>query len=194
MGPVCADFTEEFRLPPSQGKNCRRIVYFPGSTIGNFECAEAVALLNQIAKLCGTSGGLLIGIDLQKDVATIEAAYNDVQGMTAQFNLNLLLRINRELGGNFDLEQFEHLAFYDRATNRMDIRLVSSCNQSVEIGMDTFDFRAGEAIRTEYSHKYTIEDFEQMANGVGLRLQNCWTDDRQYFAVLFFDVRGKKAR
>ena len=192
--PICADFTENFQLPPSWEKHSRRIVYFPGSTIGNFERDDAVALLCRMARLCGPGGGELIGIDLQKDIGTIEAAYNDAQGITAQFNLNLLSRINHELGGNFDLAQFEHLAFYDRAANRVDIRLVSRCDQQVEIGSEAFDFRTGEAIRTEYSHKYTIEAFEQMADEAGLRLRRYWTDDRQYFAVLYFDVRGIKAR
>jgi dimethylhistidine N-methyltransferase len=185
--PICADFTENFDLPRLE-KPSRRIVYFPGSTIGNFERKEAVALLNRIAKLCAPDGGALIGIDLQKDVATIEAAYNDAQGITAQFNLNLLMRINRELGGNFDLEQFEHLAFYDQATNRVDIRLVSRSAQCVEIGSEAFDFCAGDAIHTEYSHKYTIEEFERMANRAGLRLRHCWTDNRRYFAVVYFDL------
>lgn len=186
--PVHADFTGRFILPPSQKTSARRIVYFPGSTIGNFECADAVALLGRIAALCGPVGGLLVGIDLEKDVGTIEAAYNDARGVTAQFNLNLLSRINRELGGDFNLEQFEHVAFYDQTDSRVDIRLASRCDQRVEIGSDAFDFRAGETIRTEYSHKYTIERFEQMAAEANLRLRTCWMDERKYFAVLFFDV------
>jgi dimethylhistidine N-methyltransferase len=187
--PVCADFTENFRLPSFRGKSSRRIIYFPGSTIGNFERANASALLSRIAKHCGTDGGLLIGIDLQKNVSTIEAAYNDAQGISARFNLNLLQRINRELAGNFNLQQFEHLAFYDRTWHRVDIRLVSRSNQTVVIGSDAFDFHTGEAIRTEYSHKYTIQQFEQIASEAGFRLQNRWTDHRQYFAVLYFTRR-----
>lgn len=183
--PVCADFTEDFKLSSPLGELSRRVIYFPGSTIGNFEHDHAVALLRRIAMLGGPSGGLVIGIDLQKDASTIEAAYNDAQGITAQFNLNLLLRINHELGGNFELAQFDHLAFYDKAYNRVDIRLVSRRNQKVEIGSDVFDFRAGEPIHTEYSHKHTIEQFEGIAAEAGLRLQNCWMDNRQYFAVLF---------
>jgi dimethylhistidine N-methyltransferase len=188
--PVAADFTADFKLPSSENRLQRRIVYFPGSTIGNFEYSAAVALLGQISKLCGQGGGLLIGIDLQKDVATIEAAYNDAQGITAKFNLNLLARINRELGGNFNLAQFVHSAFYDIGNARVDIRLVSCCDQNVEIGSDEFEFRAGEPIQTEFSHKYTIEGFEQMAAQAGLRLEHCWTDDRRYFAVLYFGAGG----
>jgi dimethylhistidine N-methyltransferase len=183
--PVCADFMEDFKLPSSLGELSRRVIYFPGSTIGNFERDHAVALLRRIAMLGGPSGGLVIGIDLQKDASTIEAAYNDAQGITAQFNLNLLLRINHELGGNFELAQFDHLAFYDKANNRVDLRLVSRRNQTVEIGSDAFDFRTGEPIHTEYSHKYTIEQFEGIAAEAGMRLRNCWMDNRQYFAVLF---------
>ncbi len=187
--PVCADFTKNFRLPSPEDRASRRTIYFPGSTIGNFENVDAAVLLGRIAALCGIDGGLLIGIDLQKEVAAIEAAYNDALGITAQFNLNILLRINRELGGKFDLQQFEHLAFYDRSCNRVDIRLVSRCNQQVKIGSHTFNFRRGEAIHTEYSHKYTIEQFEQMASEAGFRLQNHWTDHRKYFAVLYFTRR-----
>jgi dimethylhistidine N-methyltransferase len=190
--PVCADFTKDFQLPAPQSSIHRRVVYFPGSTIGNFERADAAALLNRIAELCGRDGGLLIGIDLQKDVSTIEAAYNDALGITSQFNLNILRRINRELGGKFDLQQFEHLAFYDRAFNRIDIRLVSRCNQQVEIGSHTFDFHRGEAIHTEYSHKYTVEQFEQIAAAAGFRLHNYWTDERRYFAVLYFQRQPKR--
>ncbi len=183
--PVSADFTTDFELPAVEGRRTSRTVYFPGSTIGNFEREEATSLLNRIAALCGPTGGLLIGIDLQKDVQTIEAAYNDAQGVTAQFNLNLLARINRELGGQFELTQFEHSAVYDHDYHRVDIRLVSRCNQSVEIGADVFNFRCGESIQTEYSHKYSLDGFAGMAGEVGLRLQKCWTDRRGYFAVLY---------
>jgi dimethylhistidine N-methyltransferase len=186
--PVCEDFTKKLSLPTRHGNPTRRIVYFPGSTIGNFEPADASALIVRIAELCDNRGGLLIGIDLQKDAAAIEAAYNDILGITAQFNLNLLRRINRELDGNFDLEQFEHSAFYDEVNNRVDIRLTSRLRQSVNIGAKTFAFRRGEDIRTEYSYKYTVPQFEQLARPAGFRLEKCWLDDRRYFAVLFFNM------
>lgn len=186
--PVCADFTHPVSLPNCARMTSRRVVYFPGSTIGNFQLQEAEALLDRIAALCGEDGGLLIGIDLEKDPTTIEAAYNDSQGITARFNLNLLRRINRELGGNFDLDQFEHLAFYDAAKHRMDIRIVSRRRQLVEIDSSEFDFRAGEYIQTEYSHKYTVRGFEQQASKAGFRLARCWSDERRYFAILYFTL------
>lgn len=192
--PVCADFTQAIPLSLLKGSPTRRVVYFPGSTIGNLERTDASALLGRIAKLCGPSGGLLIGIDLQKDAATIEAAYNDTRGVTAQFNLNLLRRINRELDADFDLDQFEHSAFYDPSANRVDIRLKSRREQSVRVGQSVFHFRSGEDIRTEYSHKYTVDEFQEIADAHGFRLQSCWTDDRQYFAALYFDTNGMRAR
>jgi dimethylhistidine N-methyltransferase len=184
--PVCADFADPLSLRLPEADSTRCVVYFPGSTIGNFEQSYAAAMLAQISALIGHGGGLLISIDLQKDIAILEAAYNDAQGVTAEFNLNLLARINRELGGNFNLNQFAHWAFYDRLFHRIDIRLVSRCDQNVQIGPQQFDFRTGECILTEYSHKYTIDIFEQMALRSGLRLVQCWLDDRQYFAVLYF--------
>ncbi len=134
--PVCADFTSDFDLPVSCHDGLRRVVYFPGSTIGNFERVAAVELLARMADFCSADGGVLIGIDLQKSPAVIEAAYNDARGVTAQFNLNLLARINRELDADFRLEQFEHLAFYDRQFQRVDLRLVSRCRQTVRIGSE----------------------------------------------------------
>jgi dimethylhistidine N-methyltransferase len=183
--PVCADFTSDFDLPISCHDGLRRVVYFPGSTIGNFERAAAVELLARMADFCSADGGVLIGIDLQKEPAVIEAAYNDARGVTAQFNLNLLARINRELDADFCLEQFEHLAFYDRQFQRVDIRLVSRCRQTVRIGSEFIPFRAGEAIHTEYSHKYTIESFTQLAREAGLSLRQFWNDERNLFAVLY---------
>jgi dimethylhistidine N-methyltransferase len=183
--PVCADFAFDFDLPISCHDGLRRVVYFPGSTIGNFERAAANKLLARMASLCSADGGVLIGIDLQKSPAVIEAAYNDARGITAQFNLNLLARINRELNADFCLEQFEHLAFYDRQFQRVDLRLVSRCRQTVRIGSEYIPFRAGEPIHTEYSHKYTIEGFAQLAREAGLSLRRFWTDERNFFAVVY---------
>jgi dimethylhistidine N-methyltransferase len=186
--PVNADFTVDFELPTPTRDATHAAVYFPGSTIGNFEPQHAQQLLERIAPLCGAGGGLLIGIDLQKDPAVIEAAYNDRQGVTRQFNLNLLERINRELGADFDLDQFEHLAFYNAARGRVEIYIVSLCEQMVQIGERTFSFAPGERIHTEYSHKYTIAGFAAMAASAGLALHHRWTDPREYFAVLHFAV------
>ena len=186
--PVCADFTEPFELPISQRQATHAAVYFPGSTIGNFQPGAARDILARIARLCGTGGGLLIGIDLQKDTPTLEEAYNDSEGVTADFNLNLLRRINRELDGDFDLEQFEHEAVYNNKLGRIEISLVSQCDQIVEIAGDEFQFADGEPICTEYSHKYTIDGFAQLASEVGLTLRRYWTDDKGRFGVLHLAV------
>jgi dimethylhistidine N-methyltransferase len=186
--PVCADFTEPFELPVSREKPTHSAVYFPGSTIGNYSPDGACALLGKIAPLCGTGGGLLIGIDLQKDVETIEAAYNDKRGVTADFNLNLLKRINRELGGNFDLSNFKHRARYNQELDRVEIFLVSQADQVVSLNGEPFQFNEREAICTEYSHKYTIDGFAVMAADVGLKLRRVWTGERAFFGVLHFTI------
>lgn len=188
--PVCADFTRDFDLPDSQCEPHHTAVYFPGSTIGNLPASEAQALLSRIARLCGAGGRLLIGIDLQKDINVLESAYNDRQGITAEFNLNLLCRINRELDADFDLDQFEHLAFYNRRRGRIEMHLRSRCRQTVKLSGERFQFHRDEMICMEYSHKYTIDDFVHLAGGAGLRLRQCWTDPRHYFAVAHFVVGG----
>jgi dimethylhistidine N-methyltransferase len=184
--PVCADFTETFQLPTPTRTPTHSAVYFPGSTIGNFEPNDAVDLLARITPLCGSGGGLVIGVDLQKDTSVLEAAYNDAAGVTARFNLNLLHRINRELGADFDLSQYAHSARYNEDFGRIEISLVSRTAQRVTIDDECFDIAAGEAICTEYSHKYTIEGFAALAAKAGLTLHRYWTDERQWFGVLHF--------
>jgi dimethylhistidine N-methyltransferase len=186
--PVCADFTSEFGLPRASRHVTHVAVYFPGSTIGNFVPARAAALLRRIARLCGRGGGLLIGIDLKKDPRTIHAAYNDREGVTAQFNLNLLRRINRELGADFDLDQFVHRATYEARFGRVEMHLVSRQAQVVTLDGESFEFAPGESICTEYSHKYTVTEFAQIAAGAGLSLHRVWTDRHGYFAVLHLVV------
>jgi dimethylhistidine N-methyltransferase len=181
--PICADFTRDFNLLPPQ--EARRTVYFPGSTIGNFTPGETCDILHQIASACGVGGGLLVGIDLQKEVPTIEAAYNDADGITAEFSLNLLRRINRELGADFDCGAFRHFAFYDQAHHRVDIRLISDCSQTVRIGRSRFEFSAGEAIHTEYSYKFTVDGFARLAQQAGFALRCHWTDANDLFALLY---------
>jgi dimethylhistidine N-methyltransferase len=193
--PLCTDFTRGIRLPRSLGSH-KRVVYFPGSTIGNFVPQEARQLLARIARLVGPSGGLLIGIDLVKDRRTLVAAYNDDEGVTAAFNLNLLDRINRELAGTFDRAAFRHLAVYDAARRRVEMHLASTRQQTVLVGGKRFEFEPGETICTEYSHKYTIVQFTAWAAAAGLRLNHAWTDPRQWFAVLYFSTcarRGPKS-
>jgi dimethylhistidine N-methyltransferase len=180
--PVCADFTQPFQLPASVGKR-RRVVYFSGSTIGNFGPAEAVALLRQIAELVGHGGALLIGVDLKKDRAILEPAYDDAQGVTAAFNLNLLARINRELGGDFVLGRFRHRAFYNETHGRIEMHLVSLEAQTVHLAGQSFRLARDETICTEYSHKYSLADFSELAEAGGLRVQAVWTDPAGLFSV-----------
>ena len=186
--PVCADFVDEFQFPTPVQRPASTIVYFPGSTIGNFHAEAARELLTRIARTCGTGGQLLIGIDLQKDTATLEAAYNDARGVTAEFNRNLLHRINGELDGRFDLTGFEHRAVYNREAGRIELYLVSRHRQEVVIGGKSFQFDANESICTEYSYKYTIDGFEAMAAETGLTMRQSWTDDQKRFAVLLLAV------
>jgi L-histidine Nalpha-methyltransferase len=181
--PVVADFTRPFRLPDLPAG--RRVVFFSGSTIGNFPPAEAVDLLAGIRRLCGPDGGLLIGVDLKKDVAVLERAYNDTRGVTAAFNLNLLERINRELGGNFDPARFRHVAFYDPSHGRIEMHLVSRDEQVVRVGGVAFPFRQGESIRTENSYKYSPDDFATLAGRVGLAVRAVWTDEGGLYSVQY---------
>lgn len=180
--PVVADFTAPFTLPDVAAS--RRIAYFPGSTIGNFDPPEADALLRRLARLVGVGGGLLLGVDLRKDAAILERAYNDTAGVTAAFNRNLLVRANRELGADFDLAAFRHIAFYNSERSRIEMHLESVVEQQVRIGPATFDFRADESIHTENSYKYDVPELSARAARCGLRLDEMWTDAQNYFAVL----------
>jgi dimethylhistidine N-methyltransferase len=186
--PVCADFGNHFDIPPSATPTRRRVIYFPGSTIGNFEAAEAESLLARIVTWAGPGGGLLIGFDTCADRVMLEAAYNDRQGVTAAFNLNLLEHVNRELGGDFELAGFRHRAVYEEAERRMVMWLDSLRPQAVSIAGETFHFAEGEPIRTEYSHKYDLAAFRQAASRVGLKLSEAWADDLNLFAVALFTV------
>lgn len=183
VAPVVADFTRSFTLPDMSA--AKRVAYFPGSTLGNFDPPEADALLRRVAKLVGPGGGLLLGLDLRKDVAVLERAYNDAAGVTAAFNRNILVRINRELDADFDPNAFRHAAFYNREQSRIEMHLVSERAQRVQFGSATFDFRAGESIHTENSYKYDVSEFAGRAAACGLRLDETWTDERGYFAVLY---------
>jgi len=186
--PVVADFTRPFVAPAVSA--ARRVAYFPGSTIGNFDPPEADALLRGVARLVGPGGGLLLGVDLRKDAAVLEPAYNDARGVTAAFNRNLLVRINRELGADFDPLAFRHRAYFDRGRSRVEMHLVSAAAQRVRVGDATFAFRAGESIHTENSYKYDLADLARRAAGCGLRADETWTDHRGYFAVLYLTAVG----
>jgi len=183
--PVCADFTAEFDIPDLDG---RRNVYFPGSTIGNFSKPQAVALLQKMASLCRPHGGLLIGIDLKKDREILESAYNDREGVTAAFNRNLLTRINRELAGSFNVDQFRHEAFYNKQAGRMEIHLVSECDQSVRVDGFEVSFSKGESIHTESCHKYAIHEFHELAAQAGFHPEKVWTDSRELFSVHYLSL------
>lgn len=186
--PVCADFTKPFPLPNPKQRPSHDAVYFPGSTIGNFQPNQAKQLLASIAHMCGQQGGLLIGVDLRKDKAILERAYNDNQGVTAEFNLNLLHRLQKELGATIDVDAFEHHAFYNAELGRIEIYLRSRVDQTILLDGQTVQVEAGELIHTEYSHKYTIDGFAEMAKEVGWTLRRWWTDENQYFAVLHLVV------
>jgi dimethylhistidine N-methyltransferase len=186
--PVAADYLEPFELPLPRHLSSRSVVYFPGSTIGNFEPDAAGEFLTRLVELAGEGGGLLIGVDLQKDRHVIEAAYNDSAGVTAKFNKNLLARINRELGADFNLAHWQHYAVYDPAEGRIEIYLLSETDQTVKIGDRAFQFRAGEKILTEYSYKHTIGGFITLARQAGFHFEQVWTDDARWFGVFYFTV------
>jgi dimethylhistidine N-methyltransferase len=187
--PLWADFTRPFSLP-SNGKHfARRVVYFPGSTIGNFTPEEAVPLLRRTAQLCGPGGGLLLGADLKKEPALLHAAYNDSQGVTAAFNLNLLVRINRELGADFQVGQFWHHALYNPGEGRIEMYLVSKQDQHVHIAAEECFLAEGESIRTEYSYKYSLSNLRDLAATAGFEMEQAWMDEQKYFSVQYFRVR-----
>ena len=186
--PVHADFSNPIELPVLPSAN-RRVVYFPGSTIGNFAPDQATALLGHIAQIAGADGRLLIGIDRKKDVAILEAAYNDRLGVTAQFNRNLLERMNRELDADADVTQFSHRAFYNAGEGRIEMHLVSKVAQTIRVGQRQFAFAPGETIHTENSYKYDLDEFSQIAYQAGFYQTQTWTDDARLFAVQFFERR-----
>ncbi|PEN14600.1 L-histidine N(alpha)-methyltransferase [Longibacter salinarum] len=186
--PVCADYTSSFPLPEFVEEAARIVVYFPGSTIGNFERDDAVAFLDRIAQAVGAGGGLLIGVDLRKDPDILHAAYNDREGVTARFNLNLLRRINRELNADFDLDAFRHEAVWRSDLGCIEMLLVSTKDQSVRVGEETFSFEKGESIHTEYSFKFTPEQFAEMASEAGFRIERVWTDDQDLFSIQYATV------
>lgn len=174
MLPVCADFTRAVAVPAPEREPARRLLFFPGSTLGNFVEEDAVALLRAMRQTMGRDGLALVGIDLHKDPALIEAAYNDVQGITAAFTLNLLARLNREIGSDFDLDGFRHRARYSIARLRIETDLVSQRAQDVRLDGRTFHFQADEPIRVEYSHKYTEDSFEALLLPAGLQVVRRW--------------------
>ena len=185
--PVAADYTEPFQFPQTS-KSEKKVIYFPGSTIGNFTKTAARMFLNNLGSKLDNHDGLLIGVDLKKDINVLEAAYNDCKGITAEFNKNILRRINRELGSNFNIENFEHRAHYNSTAGRIEMHLCSTKNQLVQINGRSFSFSKGESIHTENSHKYTVKEFEELVSESFTRVKT-WTDSRSYFSVHYFEKR-----
>jgi L-histidine N-alpha-methyltransferase len=183
--PVVADFTQPFELPTPKVMPVRNIVYFPGSTIGNFTNEAAEDLLRVMYGEAGAGGALLIGVDLQKDPEIIERAYNDSAGVTAEFNRNMLRHLNREFDADFDLDAFAHSAEYNEDEGRVEIRLVSEQDQEFSLGDESFSIGKDEAILTEYSHKYTLEGFAAMAKIAGFSVARVWMDDERLFSVQY---------
>ncbi|HTS52021.1 MAG TPA: L-histidine N(alpha)-methyltransferase [Burkholderiales bacterium] len=181
IGDYGSELESELNLPAE----ARRVVFFPGSTIGNFEPDQAQAFLQRARALVGGTGGVLIGVDLQKPVEILDLAYNDPEGYTAAFNLNLLARLNRELGADFDLSGFAHEAFYNVARGRVEMHLRSLRPQRVSIASWVFDFARGETIHTENSYKYTPDSVTRMARAAGFHATRLWMDPAGWFGVFF---------
>jgi L-histidine N-alpha-methyltransferase len=180
--PIVADFTEDFEIPagiPLKGRSA----FFPGSTIGNLDHAETVSFLRRVHRHVGPRGTAVIGADLTKDVRILRAAYNDNRGVTAEFNLNLLARINRELDGDFRLDRFVHEARWNSATSAIEMHLVSTQAQTVTVDGQSFDFAAGESIHTETSRKYGVKTLSAIVESAGWYIDEMWTDARQSFGV-----------
>jgi dimethylhistidine N-methyltransferase len=190
VSPVVADFSRSFIVPSIPA--AKRVVFFPGSTIGNFDPAEADSLLRRFARLASPAGGVLVGADLRKDVAVLERAYNDRLGVTAAFNRNILLHINRELGADFEPGAFQHRSFFNREQSRIEMHLVSTRDQLVRVCDRAFTFRAGESIHTENSYKYDVDELTRRAAQCGLRTEQVWMDANNYFAVIYFSVLNRR--
>lgn len=187
---LCADFTNLLELPLNGGHtHLKRIAFFPGSSIGNFDPVEAKSILQNILDHVGCGGGLLIGVDLKKDPEILHAAYNDSRGVTEAFNKNLLQRINRECQGDFDFDLFRHRAFYNAALGRVEMHLESLLDQVVHLNGDPLNFRAGETIHTENSYKYHVEEFQELALSAGWHPIRTWKDDRDFFSIHYLEAR-----
>jgi dimethylhistidine N-methyltransferase len=186
--PVCADFTRPFRLPTPDKPVSRIVVFFPGSTIGNFDPQAALDLLRVMRGVAGGSGGLVVGTDLVKDPDVLVRAYDDAEGVTAAFNLNVLRRFNSEMGASFDLDQFRHRAVWNARASRIEMHLVSLRQQTVVLAGETLEFGTGETIVTEHCHKYTVGGFATQAARAGWKANAHWLDDRGYFSVNYLEA------
>ena len=186
--PVCADFTEDLELPISlDAQKGRKVIFFPGSTIGNLDPQDAVQFLKKFGKMIDNGGGLLIGVDLKKDKELFELAYDDPQGVTAEFNLNLLNRLNHEVNAAFNIKNFDHKAFYNENLGRVEMHLESKISQLVRVNQTVFRFKEGETIHTENSYKYSVEEFCELCAKAKLKIRKCWKDAAQLFCVYYFE-------
>jgi dimethylhistidine N-methyltransferase len=186
--PICADYTEPVELPEPSASTGRTVGYYPGSTLGNFEPDEAAAFLERIHQLCGEDGGLVIGIDLVKDRETLEAAYDDSEGVTEAFTMNILDRANREADANFDRDAFDFEAEWQPENRRVQLRLVSKRAQTVHVGDESFDFEAGELVVTEHSYKFELDQFAALARQTGFTPVETWTDDQEHFSLWYLET------
>ena len=187
--PLAADYTKDFELPRIDKFYDHKAVYYPGSTIGNFTPSKAKSFLERIATICGKNGGVIIGVDLKKDKKILEDAYNDKDGITAAFNLNILEHINNELNSEFDLNKFKHLAFFNDKESRIEMHLVSKEKQEVSINDSTISFEKDESILTEYSYKYTLESFAELVSDY-FDVRKVWVDKNQLFSIQYLRVKS----
>lgn len=188
--PVCADYTSTFNLPDPPRPAARTVVYYPGSTVGNFQPEEAQQFLARIAEGLGATDGLLIGVDLKKDVGVLEAAYDDAEGVTAAFNKNLLNRMNRELDASFDPKTFEFWSFWNEEEGCIESHLRSLRTQTVAVAGTSVSFEEGETIHTESSYKYTVQEFADLVGSAGYSVDHVWTDDASYFSIQYCTVQS----
>ena len=189
VGGICADFTDDFSVPHDIGMPMDRIVgFFPGSTLGNQRPGEALEFLKGVRRQVGDHGGLLIGVDLRKNLDVLHAAYNDSAGVTAAFNLNLLIRIKRELGADLDVEAFAHEAFFNKKKSRIEMHLKCLRAQEIKIDGQVFAFAEGETIHTENSHKYDLAEFKDFVRPAGFDVTAVWTDDQELFSVQYLEA------
>lgn len=186
--PVCADFTKDLSLPLTVGQQKgKKVIFFPGSTIGNLDPEEAKEFLKKASRLIGQGGGVLIGVDMKKDPEILRLAYNDPEGVTAAFNLNLLERLNREIDAAFVPKNFRHEAIYNEEKGRIEMHLESLLPQLVRVNQTVFRFREGETIHTENSYKYTVAEFTELGKKAGLTLRKHWQDKDSLFSVYYFE-------
>jgi dimethylhistidine N-methyltransferase len=183
--PICADYTADFALPEPSRKPRRQVIFFPGSTIGNFEPLEARRFLARFAQSGRMDDAMIVGVDLIKSPTILEQAYNDSEGVTAAFNLNLLYRINQELGAEIEVERFCHRSVFNQSARRIEMHLVSTAEQTVRIGEREFRIGRGESIVSEHSYKYTIDSFVSLARAAGFQDAKVWTDEGQQFSIHF---------